>query len=119
MSAPEGFSRSNVAAAASGPDDAVDALHAWARVAPVALAAIACDGVVAWVNPAFERLTGFAAAQAVGSAIDPLLDAAAPPWLPPAGELARRRLLRQDGVPLACDAQVDSIAGGQRLLTLI
>ena len=120
MSAPEGLSRPSVAPAASGPGDGGGALRAWARSAPVALAAIACDGVVEWVNPAFERLTGFAAAQAVGSAIEALLaDAAAPQWLPPAGELARRRLLRQDGVPLHCDAQVDAMVGGQRLLTLI
>ncbi len=120
MSASEGFSRSNVAAAASGPDDAVGALHAWARVAPVALAAIGCDGIVAWVNPAFERLTGFAAAHAVGTAIEPLLgDAVAPAWLPPAGELARRRVLRQDGASLHCDVQVDAVAGGLRLLTLV
>ena len=120
MSAHERLSRTNVAPAASAPDDGTDALRAWARTAPVALAALGCDGVVAWVNPAFERLTGFAAAHAAGTAVEPLLaDAAAPPWLPPAGELARRRLQRQDGQPLHCDAQVDAIDGGLRLLTLV
>jgi len=120
MSAPEGFPRPSVAPAASGPGDAVDALGAWARRAPVALAALDAGGAVAWVNPAFERLTGFAAAHAVGIAVEPLLaDAAAPSWLPPTGELARRRLRRHDGAPLHCDAQVDAIAGGLRLLTLV
>ena len=120
MSAPEGLSRPSVAPAASGLGDAADALHAWARTSPVALAAIDADGAVAWVNPAFERLTGFAAAHAVGTTVEPLLaDAAAPSWLPPAGELARRRLQRHDGVPLHCDAQLDAIEGGLRLLTLV
>jgi signal transduction histidine kinase/CheY-like chemotaxis protein len=120
MSAPEGFSRPSVAVAASGPDDAGGVLRAWARTAPVALAEINRDGGVAWVNPAFERLTGFAAASALGHALEALLaDPALPSWLPPAGELARCRLLRQDGVPLHCDVQLDAIDGGRRLLTLI
>jgi signal transduction histidine kinase/ActR/RegA family two-component response regulator len=95
-------------------------LLAWARTAPVALAAVAVDGQVAWVNPAFEALTGFAAVHALGSAIEVLLaDVATPHWLPPAGELARRRLQRQDGVPLHCDVQIDALDAGPRLLTLI
>jgi len=119
MSAPEDSSRSSVALAPAGPDDGAGALRAWARHAPVALAAIGGDGVLAWVNPAFERLTGYDAAHAVGAAIEPLLaDAGAPQWLPAPGELVRRRLQRHDGVPLHCDAQLDA-SGGLRLLTLI
>ena len=119
MSAPEDSSRPSAAPAASGPDDAAGALHAWARSAPVGLAAIGSDGVVAWVNPAFERLTGFDAAHAVGAALEPLLaDAAAPQWLPPPGELVRCRLQRLDGVPLHCDVQL-ATGGEPRLLTLI
>ena len=126
MSAPEGFTRPNVAPAASGPDDAAPvgplpaALHAWARTAPIALAAVDVAGVVAWVNPAFESFTGFAAAQAVGAAVEGMLaDVATPLWLPPSGELARRRLQRQDGVPLHCDVQIDAVDAGARLLTLV
>ena len=119
MSAPEDSPRPDAAPAASGPDDAAGALHAWARRAPLGLAGIMDDGVVAWVNPAFERLTGFDAAHAVGAGIESLLaDAAAPQWLPPPGELVRVRLQRCDGVPLHCDAQLDAGAG-VRLLTLI
>jgi PAS domain S-box-containing protein len=119
MSAPEDSSRPGAAPAASGPGDAAGALHAWARCAPVGLAGIADDGVVAWVNPAFERLTGFDAAHAVGAGIESLLaDAAAPRWLPPPGELVRCRLQRRDGVALHCDAQLDP-GTGVRLLTLV
>ena len=126
MSAPEGLSRPNAALASSGPDDIATgsglpaALHVWARTAPVALAAIDDAGALTWANPAFEALTGFATAQAHGTAIELLLaDVAMPQWLPPAGELARRRLLRQDGVPLHCDVQVDPLVAGVRLLTLV
>ena len=126
MSAPEGFTRSNVASAASGPDDVARgtalpaALLAWARTAPVALAAIDAVGRIAWANPAFEALTGFAAPQAPGAAVEPMLaDVATPLWLPPPGELARRRLQRQDGVPLHCDVQIDALDGGLRMLTLV
>jgi PAS domain S-box-containing protein len=119
MSAPEDSSRPGAAPAASGPGDAAGALHAWARCAPVGRAGIADDGVVAWVNPAFERLTGFDAAHAVGAGIESLLaDAAAPRWLPPPGELVRCRLQRRDGVALHCDAQLDP-GTGVRLLTLV
>ncbi len=126
MSASEGLSSPSAAPATSGPgavagDGALPlALHAWARTAPVALAAIDDQGLVAWVNPAFESLTGFAAAHALGTVVELLLaDIATPQWLPPAGELARRRLQRQDGVPLHCDVQVDSVGTGLRLLTLV
>ena len=126
MSAPEGLPRPIVAPATSGPGTPAshgvlpEALLAWARTAPVALAAIDPAGGVAWVNSAFESLTGFAAAQAVGTPIEAMLaDTAAPAWLPPSGELARRRLQRQDGAPLSCDVQVDPLDSGLRLLTLI
>ncbi len=126
MSAPEGFTRPICAPAASGAGDAAAGgglaapLHAWARTAPVAMAAVGADGVVAWVNPAFETLTGFSAAQAQGTSIELLLaDVANPLWLPPPGELARRRLQRQDGVALHCDAQIDPVDAGLRLLTLV
>jgi signal transduction histidine kinase/CheY-like chemotaxis protein len=119
MSAPEDSFRPSVAPAPSLPDEAAGALRAWARTAPVALAALGGDGVVAWVKPALERLTRYGAAQAVGRPIGPLLaEATAPRWLPCEGELARRRLQRQDGVPLHCDVQLDA-AGHTRLLTLI
>ncbi|MEP6506194.1 MAG: PAS domain-containing protein, partial [Betaproteobacteria bacterium] len=105
---------------ASAVAGAAPSLRAWADTAPVALAGVADDGRVAWVNPAFEALTGFAAAQAVGSALEPLLaDAAAAAWLPPAGELARRRLQRQDGTPLTCDVQCDAFGPDVRVLTLV
>ena len=127
MSASEGFIPPSVAPATSGTGDAGGgvlpaALHAWASGAPVALAAIGPDGVVAWVNAAFESLTGFAAAQAVGAAIETMLadaDAAAPAWLPPAGELARRRLQHRGGRTLHCDVQVDAVGDSLRLLTLV
>ena len=125
MSASEGFIPPSVAPATSGTGDAGDgvlpaALRAWASGAPVALAAIGPDGVVAWVNAAFGSLTGFAAAQAVGTAIETMLaDAAAPAWLPPAGELARRRLQHRDGRALHCDVQVDAVGDSLRLLTLV
>jgi signal transduction histidine kinase/CheY-like chemotaxis protein len=126
MSASEDQSRSRVAPAASGPDDAVAAgalpaaLRAWGRTAPVALAAVDAGGDVAWVNAAFEALSGFAAAQAMGQPVEALLaDAAAPQWLPPPGAPVRRRLRRRDGTPLHCDAQVDAVDGGTRLLTLV
>ena len=126
MSAPEGLPRPIVAPATSGPGTPAshgvlpEALLAWARTAPVALAAIDPAGGVAWVNSAFESLTGFAAVQAVGTPIEAMLaDTAAPAWLPPSGELARRRLQRQDGAPLSCDVQVDPLDSGLRLLTLI
>ena len=119
MSAPEDSSRPSVAPAPAGPDDGAGALRAWARNAPVALAAIDSGGLVTWVNPAFERLTGYDAAHARGAAVEPLLaDADTPQWLPAPGELARRRLQRHDGVPLHCDAQLDD-NGSLRLLTLI
>jgi signal transduction histidine kinase/ActR/RegA family two-component response regulator len=126
MSAPEGLTRPNGAPAPSGPDDVAPggglpaALHAWARAAPVALAAVDAAGALAWANPAFETLTGFGAAQARGTAIEQLLaDVATPQWLPPAGEPARRRLQRQDGVALHCDVQIDAVDAGLRLLTLV
>ena len=134
MSATKGFgpSRSHAVPAASGQGGSVSVpsapgaawaatgLLAWARTAPVALAGLADDGSVAWVNPAFEALTGCAAAQATGTALEPLLaDVASPAWLPPAGELARRRLRRQDGTPLTCDVQCDPIGPGLRVLTLV
>ena len=126
MSAPQGFTRPNAAPAASGSGAVAPggglpaALHAWARTAPVALAAIDAAGVLTWANPAFEALTGFGAAPARGTAIEVLLaDAAAPQWLPPEGEAGRRRLQRQDGVPLHCDVQIDAIGAGVRLLTLV
>ena len=126
MSAPKGFPRPSVAPAASGPGGAGGhgvlpaPLRAWARTAPVALAALDAQGRVAWVNPAFEALTGFGAARAVGSAVAPLLaDAGTPDWLPPAGELARRRLRREDGAPLHCDVQVDAVGDEATLLTLV
>ncbi len=117
MPAPEGPSTPSVA-----PATAVlpPALHAWARTAPVALAAIRGDGGVAWVNAAFEALTGFDAPHAAGTALELMLaDIATPQWLPPAGELARRRLQRQDGVALHCDVQVDAVDAELRLVTLV
>ena len=125
MSASEGLIPPGVASASSGTGDAGGsvlpaALHAWARGAAVALAAIRPDGVVAWVNVAFDALTGFGAAQAVGTAIEPMLaDADAPQWLPPAGTPARRRLQHRDGRAMHCDVQVDAVADGLRLLTLV
>jgi len=126
MSASEGHSRSRVAPAASGPEAAADAaalpaaLLAWARTAPVALAALDAHGAVAWANAAFERLAGVPADRAIGRGIESLLPGAdAAPWLPPPGETARRRLLRPDGGTLHCDAQVDAIDGDRRLLTLV
>jgi signal transduction histidine kinase/ActR/RegA family two-component response regulator len=125
MSAPEGSPRAIVASATSGPGDGAGgglpaALLAWARTAPVALAAIAPDGSVSWVNPAFEALTGFGAGQAHGVSVEPLLaDVATPTWLPPPGQLVRRRLQRQDGTALHCDAQLDPVDAGVRLLTLV
>ena len=124
MSASEGLPRPNVAPAVSGMDDAVAAVApaawlAWARGAPVALAAIDAAGALAWANPAFEALTGFAATSP-GTPVEPLLaDAAAPHWLPPPGEPARRRLQRRDGVPLHCDVQLAPLDAGLRLLTLV
>ena len=126
MSASEGLPRPNDAPAASGPAAVAPggglpaALHAWARTAPVALAAIDAQGVVAWVNAAFETLTGFGAAQALGNAVELLLaDVATPLWLPPPGETARHRLQRRDGSVLHCDAQIDPVDSGVRLLTLV
>ena len=101
MSAPEGSPRPSVLPAA---------LLGWASTAPVALAVIDARGRVAWVNAAFEALTGFAGSSALDAAIEPLLaDTAVPRWLPPSGELTRRRLQRRDGVPLHCDVQVDPV----------
>jgi hypothetical protein len=126
MSAPEDLSRPLVASAMSGPDDPAPgrvlppALHAWARTAPIALAAIDPAGKVAWVNPAFEAITGFDAVQALGTPIELMLaDIATPEWLPAAGVLARRRLQRRDGAALSCDVQVDAVDAGLRLLTLV
>ena len=128
MSASEGLPRPSAAPAASrasGAGDAADAVQAapllaWARGAPVSLAAIAGDGAVAWVNAAFERLTGFAAAPAAGTTLERMLaDAATPSWLPPPGELSRRRLQRQDGVPLHVDVQVDALDDGLRMVTFV
>ncbi|HEY8975388.1 MAG TPA: PAS domain-containing protein, partial [Burkholderiaceae bacterium] len=126
MSASKGHSRPSVVPAAPGPDDGAApaalpaALLAWGRTAPVALAAIAADGTVAWVNPAFERLAGLLSEQATGQPLETLLaDANWPRWLPPPGTLARRRLLRRDATALHCDAQVDAIEGGLRLVTLV
>ncbi len=123
MSAPEGLSRPSAAPAACGEGDPgvlPAALQAWARGAPVALAALDARGRVTWVNAAFEALTGLAGAQAQGHAVEALLaDPAASEWLPPAGELTRRRVRRQDGVPLHCDAQVDAVDADVRLLTLV
>jgi signal transduction histidine kinase/CheY-like chemotaxis protein len=118
MSAPEDSSRPSVACA---PDGVLPpALDAWARNAPVALAAIADAGVVAWINRSFESLTGFTATQAMGVAIEALLaDPAMPAWMPPPGALARRRLRRHDGAPLHCDVQVDAATPGLRLVTLL
>jgi len=111
MSEPEGLPR---------PSAAPAALQAWASTAPVALAALDAQGRVTWFNAAFGALTGFVGAQALGSVVETLLaDAATPAWLPPAGELARRRLRRQDGAPLHCDVQLDAVEGGLRLLTLV
>ena len=125
MSAQEGLPPPSAAPAPCGADDAAEAVRAaplvaWARGAPVALAAIAHDGALAWANAAFERLTGFASATAAGATLERLLgDAAAPAWLPSPGELSRRRLLRQDGVPLEVDVQVDALDDGVRLVTLL
>ena len=126
MSAPEGLTRSNVAPAPSGratsrPTAACPPRCSpgparrrspWRRSTP--------HGRVAWVNPAFEALTGFAAAQARRhgrrTAARRRRHAAV---AAAAGELARRRLQRQDGVPLHCDVQVDAVDAGLRLLTLV
>ena len=123
MSATEGHSRSSVVPAAPTPDDTAigmppAGLLAWARTAPVALAAIDARGTVTWANPAFEALAG--AARVVGSPLDALLsDATGTPWLPPPGTPARRRLHRRDATLLHCDAQVDALEGGLRLVTLV
>ena len=126
MSAPEGLARPNVAPATLGADTPVPsgplpaAWHAWAVGAPVALALIDDAGAFAWINAAFERLTGLAVAQAVNNAAEPLLaGAAAPGWLPAPGELARRHLQRHDGAPLHCDVQLDPLDAGLRVLTLL
>jgi signal transduction histidine kinase/ActR/RegA family two-component response regulator len=126
MSAPEGSPRPIGAPAASGAGDAgadgglPEALLGWARTAPVALAALAPDGTIAWVNRAFETLAGVGAVQARGLSVERLLaDAATPAWLPSPGELARRRLQRRDGVALDCDVQLDAVGAGVRLLTLL
>src|SRR4051812_31350041 len=126
MSASEGYglARSHAASGqgepvptSASPDAAWAGLPmlAWAQTAPVALALLAGEHI-AWVNPAFEALTGTSAARAIGCAPEPLLaDVANPAWLPPAGELARRRLQRADGTALACDVQCDPVAPGLRL----
>jgi signal transduction histidine kinase/ActR/RegA family two-component response regulator len=126
MSATEGHSRPSVVSAVAGTEDAAAGgappagLGAWARTAPVALAAIDANAVVTWVNAAFEALAGIDAAGAVGSVLDTLLvDASATAWLPPPGTLARRRLHRRDATLLHCDAQVDALEGGLRLVTLV
>jgi len=121
MSESEGSTRPNAAPSAAGPDAILPAaLEGWARGAPVALVAIAADGRVAWTNPAFEALTGFAAAHAHGTALELLLaDVATPRWLPPPGELTRCRLQREDGVALHCDVQVDAVSADARLVTLV
>ena len=126
MSAPEGPSRPIAVPAASGPDDDATGatppagLLAWARTAPVALAALDAAGRVTWANAAFASLARVALAEAVGQPLESLLaDACAAPWLPPDGTLARRRLHRRDATLLVCDAQVDALDGGRRLLTLV
>jgi len=122
MSAPEGLSPPSVVPPASGAGDGVPdaALRAWARTAPVALAAIDDAGRIAWINPGFATLAGIEAAAAAGLDAEALLaPATLPRWLPPAGELARRQLRRADGGALHCDVQVDAAVGGLRLLTLV
>jgi PAS domain S-box-containing protein len=126
MTAPEGLAGPNAVPTARGTGDARASgalpapMLAWASSAPVALAAIADDGVVAWVNAAFERFTGFGAGQATGVAVELLLaDPASPLWLPAPGEMAPRRLQRQDGTPLHCEVQIAPVDGGLRLLTLV
>ena len=126
MSAPEGPSRPIAVPAASGPDDPATGaappagLLAWARTAPVALAALDAAGTVTWANAAFASLAGIPVAEAAGHPLESLLaDACAASWLPPAGTLARRRLHRRDATLLVCDAQVDALEGGLRLLTLV
>jgi len=123
MSATEGHSRPSVVPAAPAPADAAvgmlaTGLLAWARTAPVALAAVDARGTVAWANAAFETLVG--AGQVVGSALDSLLsDGTGTPWLPPPGAAGRRRLHRRDATLLPCDAQVDALEGGLRMVTLV
>jgi len=125
MSASEGHSRPSVVSAVAGAGDAPAGappagLGAWARSSPVALATIDANAVVTWANAAFESLTGIDAARAVGNVLDTLLvDASAAPWLPRPGTLARRRLHRRDATLLHCDAQVDALEGGLRLVTLV
>ncbi len=94
---------------------------AWAESAPVALAAIADDGVVAWVNAAFESWAGCEASRLAGVGVEPLLApadeaAAGGAWLPPAGQSARRALRRPDGAVLHCDVQCDAFGPGLRML---
>ena len=106
--------------AAPGPASAAawgTVLGAWAQTAPVALALLDAAGGALRVNPAFELLTGIAAANAGAAAIARLFGA--PDGLPASGELVRRELRHADGGELACDVQCEPAGPGLRLLTLV
>ncbi len=96
-------------------------LLAWSAAAPVALAMVDGDGTVAWVNPAFERLTGFAAAEACGHRVQALLDAPLAAAWALDGNVARRLLHGRDGGALCCDLHATALPAppGRWMLTLV
>jgi signal transduction histidine kinase/ActR/RegA family two-component response regulator len=96
------------------------ALDAWASGASLALALVESAGVVAWVNAAFEALTGLAGAQARGRPLQALLgDSLALSSLPPDATPARRALPGAGGATVVCDVHGFPASGGLRMLVLV
>ena len=106
--------------AASAQKALVTVLGAWAPTAPVALALLDDAGTIAWVNTAFEALTGYAAAQARGRPVQSLLgDALATEGLLACAEVSRRTLRGAAGRTLACDVHCVPAEAGLRVLALV
>jgi signal transduction histidine kinase/ActR/RegA family two-component response regulator len=105
---------------ASSIESIAPLIGAWAASAPVALALLDDSGAIAWLNAAFESLTGFAADQARGRPVHALLgEPLAPDRLPANGAIARLALTGAAGRTLVCDVHCIPVAAGLRMLALV
>jgi signal transduction histidine kinase len=96
-----------------------EAFVQWAGGAPMSLALVDTEGSIDWVNPAFERFTGFDLGAAVGMRIQALLDGPlAAPW-PRGGEAERRTLHARDGRELVCDVHAAPSGEDRWMVTLV
>ena len=94
-------------------------LRQWAASAPVALALVDEQLRSLWVNAAFETLSGYTSAQALGNPLPGLLaEPLSTPWDLGDPGPQRRVLYGRDGHGIVCDVHATASAPGRWLLTL-